>query len=335
MKKFVKYFLILAVLPAFVLSSCKKDDDPTDPTVSAYETLSTYMVDNGMDLPAMLTNWVIAPDLVSKDVNGIVDPTDFSIPDYHVVDIRSASDFAAGHIKGAVNSTLANILTTAAGLGTDKPILVVCATGQTASQAVIALRLSGYMDAVVMKFGMAYWNADFSGAWDNSIGNIADGNANWVYDASPAFSEYSNPGWTSTATSGADILKARIETMLAAGFAGVSASDVLADPAAAGQIINFWPEADYTTLGHFTTALQMQPIGIATGQVKNFDPSVPTLIYCYTGQTSAMVVSWLNVLGYDAKSVKFGVNALAHDALDAAGKPAWHAAHDYDYVTGK
>lgn len=51
------------------------------------------------------------------------------------MDIRSAVDFDNGHIKGAVNVPLANILTAAPNAGT-KPILVVCYTGQTAARAV-------------------------------------------------------------------------------------------------------------------------------------------------------------------------------------------------------
>ncbi|PLX02444.1 MAG: hypothetical protein C0595_10880, partial [Marinilabiliales bacterium] len=57
------------------------------------------------------------------------------------------------------------------------------------------------------------------------------------------------------------------------------------------------------------------------------------LVYCFTGQTSSYIAAWLQVLGYDAKSILFGVNKLQHTALDAAGKPAWHHSYDYEFVT--
>ncbi len=88
----------------------------------------------------------------------IVDTNDYTIPGYHVFDIRSAADFATGHVKGAMNVALTDVLTKAAEVGNSKPILVICYSGQTAGRAVMALRLSGYADAKVMKFGMSYWS---------------------------------------------------------------------------------------------------------------------------------------------------------------------------------
>ncbi|NQT97529.1 MAG: hypothetical protein HQ562_07290 [Candidatus Marinimicrobia bacterium] len=54
--------------------------------------------------------------------------------------------------------------------------------------------------------------------------------------------------------------------------------------------------------------------------------------YCWTGQTSALVTAWLTVLGYDAKSLKFGVNSMIYDDLAEAKK--WSASMNYDYETG-
>ena len=107
------------------------------------------MVDNDMDLPDILNGWIVgAPDLAG--VQSFIDT-------YDIIDIRGAQDFANGHIQGAVNSPLGNILTAAA--NTSKPILVVCYTGQSAGHAVVALRLSGYTDAKVLKFGMSGWRS--------------------------------------------------------------------------------------------------------------------------------------------------------------------------------
>ncbi len=123
------YFLIALIIPAFMLTGCK-DDNP-EPAKGNYETLVSYMASQNMDLPALLDSWVIAPTLVSD--GGIVDAdAGYTIPGYHVLDIRGAADFNAGHIKGSHNVALGDVVAKATELGKDKPVLVVCYSGQTA-----------------------------------------------------------------------------------------------------------------------------------------------------------------------------------------------------------
>jgi rhodanese-related sulfurtransferase len=57
-------------------------------------------------------------------------------------------------------------------------------------------------------------------------------------------------------------------------------------------------------------------------------------VYCWTGQTSGHLVPYLRILGYDAKSVKYGVNAMIYDELEGHN---WSDSNimEYDYVTGK
>jgi len=146
MKRFLNVFLLAVILPAFVITGCKDDDNPQPTEKGTYATLSQYMTDNGLDLPDLLTtpsNWVVAPALIDGK-GGIVDPGDYSIPGYYVLDIRNTEDFDNGHIKGSMHTSLDDIITKAKEVGTEKPILVVCYTGQTAARAVMALRLSGF-----------------------------------------------------------------------------------------------------------------------------------------------------------------------------------------------
>jgi len=138
MKKFISYFLLIAILPAFIITGCKDDPAPA-PEKGDFQTLKTYMVANDLDLPTVLyqpSKWVVAPALIAK--GGIVDPADHTIPGYFVFDIREADDFNAGHIKGAMNVALTDVLTKANEVGNGKPILIVCASGQTAGRAVVA-----------------------------------------------------------------------------------------------------------------------------------------------------------------------------------------------------
>jgi rhodanese-related sulfurtransferase len=336
MKKLINLAILLAFVPVLFLNSCKEDQPDV---VNAYTTLKTYMVTNNLDLPAMATGWIVDPKSTNQ-VGGIVDSVTGTIPGYTVYDIRSATDFATGHIKNATNVVLKDIITTVtnAAVAKDAKILVVCYTGQTAGQAVMALRLLGWSKAVVLKWGMAGWNATYKGPWVNNSGyevqangNIAVGNANWVTTAAPATGLFDEPVWTSTSTDGAAILKERVQAVLNAGFSTAAGADVLAAPASY-QIINYWSLADYTTFGHFAGAYDVPTIALAGDLVKAFDPSKEELVYCYTGQTSSIATFWLNVLGYKTKGIAFGANRLVYDQLKAASKTVYKGPKNWAVV---
>ncbi len=335
MKKIISYFLIVMLIPAFVLTGCK--DEKVEQ--GTFTDLSSYMIANGYDLPALLVGWVIDPKLTTED-GGIVDPTDYSIPGWTVFDIRSAESFDEAHIKGSVNVALKDVVTTANAINDNTTkILVVCYTGQTAGRAVMALRLSGFPNAKVSKFGFSAWsdNSDFD-SWSSvtNDGNIADGNSNWVTTSSQDLPTNGiDPGWNTTATDGEAILNERVAEMLVKSGWGVNSVDVL-DAPLNYSIYNFWTSEDYLLFGHFTDAFQYKPISFENLSAMN--PENNNIIYCYTGQTSSFIVAWLQVLGYNSQSVKFGVNSLKYTELSDATppRPHWHFPyHSYEYETTK
>lgn len=92
-------------------------------------------------------NYKISED----DAKALVDSND---TDVLFLSVRSAEDFAEGHIKDAVNIPWGKGMEQSFGeLPKDKKIIVYCYTGQTAGQTVAGLRLLGY-DAVSMNGGM-------------------------------------------------------------------------------------------------------------------------------------------------------------------------------------
>ena len=301
MKTLKKTLIWIAILPLVFVISCK-DDDPA-PANENYTLMTEYMVANDMDLDNILTSWIESAATVSASPSS-----------YHIMDIRAAADYAAGHIDGAVNSTLATIVADAANV-TD-PILVVCYTGQSAAHATVALRLSGHPDAKVLAFGMSGWTSDLSAPWEGGIGNIGVGNSNWTTDATADLTSHSVPEWTTTSTDPAEMLAERVAVMTNGGFKGIAAADVLADPAA--QFINnFWDQADVDHYGHIATAARIKPLTLANDEFKYYDPNKVVVTYCWTGQTSSMVTAYLTVLGFDAKSLKFGVNSMIYDNLES------------------
>ena len=81
--------------------------------------------------------------------------------DPYIISLRSAEDYAKGHVPGAVNMSVKTLFSAEnlASIPPDKDVVVVCYTGQTACQAVSALNMLGY-EAYGLLFGMSSWTTD-------------------------------------------------------------------------------------------------------------------------------------------------------------------------------
>jgi rhodanese-related sulfurtransferase len=322
---FFKSVIAIVTLSVFTFTSCIEEVE--QPKIDHFKVMVDYMKANNLDLNNMTDGWVI--DAAAINTAGAAN--------FHIIDIRSAADFTTkGRIQGAINSTLANVLTAAQ--GATKPIVVTCYTGQNAAVAVAALRLSGYPTARIMKWGMSSWNPVFD-SWTTNVSNQGKGHANWsttntvktpALFALPAFDATQ---FTAADTTGAAILAKRVSYMLSQGFRAVSAADVLANPNNF-FIVNYWTEADVNTYGHIKNSYRlMETLKLAGDGIKNLDPATTNVIYCWTGQTSALAASYLTVLGYDAKGLRFGCNNMINADLL---KNKWSATEikDFAYVTG-
>ncbi len=316
MKKLAFYFIALFIIPSLLFTGCKKDSEET---FNGQKELTTYLVAQNLDLNVILNGFVMAA------------PESGDVSAKYIIDIRTADEFAQGHIADAHRVNLPDILTEAA--KATKPILVVCKTGQTATFAVTLLRLSGYADAQALKWGMSGWNSALD-VWTPAIGSIAAGHANWTSDAAPTNLTYDSPKFTSTSTVAADILKERVALILTEGFKTVPAADVLDNP---GNyfINNYFSEADYTAFGHIKGAYRIQPMLLTDNTMNYLDGSKVVVPYCYTGQTSAAITAYLRVIGYNAKSMLFGMNKL-YNSSTAWTSNKWSAstAKNLPIVTG-
>lgn len=308
MKQLHKFLIGLFLIPALLLTSCDRGEDLTEGEVistPAFELLSNYMVQNSLDFNNILTNAEGEKFVVGAPAEADLDAF---LDKYYIMDIRSSSDFLTAHISGAHNVAFSDILTTAA--TTTKPILVVCYTGQTACYATALLRLYGFPRTRALKWGMSGWNSSTAGPWNNNVDNIAENSPNWSYATAPPNVTYDDPVISTTLTDGAAILKERVEAVVAEGFKGVNPGDVLNNPG--GYFINnYFSEADYTGFGHISSAYRILPLTLSDDTYKSLDPDANTIVtYCYTGQTSAVLTATLRVLGYNAASLKFGMNGL-------------------------
>ncbi|WP_170309953.1 rhodanese-like domain-containing protein [Seonamhaeicola maritimus] len=320
MKKIALLLIGLFLVPTLFLTSCDKGDEPGEGTVvqPSFDLMKDYMVTNGLDISKILKNsdnekFVAGPP---ADAGAALDAF---LAKYYIIDIRDAGTFSAGHIAGAKNVPFANILTEAPNAGS-KPILIVCFSGQTACYATALLRLYGYKHTQALKWGMSGWNpATAVGSWDKKIGaDEAENHANWTSNPAPNNMVFSDPKITTSGSTGEAILKKRVEDAVAAGFgaAVVSGTDVLNSPGSY-FINNYFSEGDYSAFGHIDGAYRILPLTLAGNEYKNLDPDATVVTYCYTGQTSAVMSACLRVLGYDAKSLTYGMNGLYNT------NPAW------------
>mgnify|MGYP003454439415 CR=1 FL=1 len=105
-----------------------------------------------------LSNPSVSPGrtiLASKFVGS---PPAYNLADYYIVDIRSAADYAKGHVLGAINVPFATIAKpeNLVSYPTDKPIMLICYTGHTASMSSSILNTLGF-NAWAMRNGMSAW----------------------------------------------------------------------------------------------------------------------------------------------------------------------------------
>ncbi len=234
---------------------------------------------------------------------------------YFVIDLRSHSAYVNGHINGAVNvapADLVSYMKKNVAAGTYEKIVLVCYSSHRASFSTMLLQLLGYKNVYAMKWGMSSWDAK-NNKWMNAISDKYASKLETKDNPKPAKS--SLPEIKTGKTLGYDILEARANSVLKRLDFMVKVDKLMENPAEY-YIINYWPEYNYQK-GHLPGAVQYTP-----KQSLSRDADLLTLpkdkkivVYCYTGQHAAMVVAYLQVLGYDAYTLTYGANSFMHSKL--------------------
>lgn len=328
-------FLLLSLLVAFLfITSCSKDDEETTPQVNESEVLVNYLES---------TNSPLGKDFVNTDMPTIMPAVDVftlnATGQVYIIDIRSAADFATGHIANAHNVALGDILTHIEGvdLSSYTKVAIVCYTGQTAGFAASLLRILGYDNVYSMKWGMCSWNEEFATKWNTAAANGNAFSTQFVSTSTAKGAQGNLPSLSTGKTTGQDILEARIDAVLEEGFsaAAVSNTAVFTD-LNNYYIVNYWPAVHYTDLGHIPGAMQYTPKETIklSADLKTLPTDKAVVVYCYTGQNSAFLTAYLRVLGYDAKSLLYGANGMIYDNLNDAGLTVWSESQimGYEYV---
>jgi len=331
MKKINQLFLLSFLFLAVFISSCEKNEET--PAINESEVLATYLESTESPLKKDYVNTDMPTIIAASEVKTLNETGQV-----YLIDIRSAADFATGHIKNSHNVAFADLLThiKTVTLANYTKVAIVCYTGQTAGYGASLLRLMGYDKVFSLKWGMASWNAAFAGKWNTAIGNGNAFASQFTATATAKNVAGTMPVLTTGKTTGQEILEARVAALLAEGFTPASVGNTTLFGNLTGYyIVNYWPADQYADPGHVPGAVQYTPkasIKLST-DLKTIPADKPVAVYCYTGQTSAFLTAYLRLLGYDAKSVLNGTNGMIYDKMVAKSMTTFSASQimGYDY----
>ena len=321
MRKYTKTLLLFFVSAMFLLGSCrdntstKSENEIADNTVIVVKTKAQKLADEvfkeGRVIRADKAPKVIKADDVYKSLGRNI----------LVIDLRGAKDFASGHITNAVNIKMSEVIDYAQARGFpmyDK-VVMICYTGQTASYSAAVLQMLGHDNIYVLEWGMCGWNKKFSKKW---IKNISDKGLEKLvttpYEKN-AISEL--PVIVNKKNSGSEILYTRAREILKEGFgsAAVNFSYTNAN-AKKAYVVCYQPEALYKK-GHIDHAVlynQDDSFNLSTDLL-----TLPTdktiIVYSNKAYQSAYITVYLKMLGYNARTLKFGANSFMNKSLKESG----------------
>lgn len=337
-------FLILLLiigLAVFAVGCSDDDDDDDPPAVDEFTVLTdagdvyytSYTTTGGMGVNVTIDQ--VFDWLTNSDTSD----------DPFLIDWRAAEDYQAAHIMGAVNWAIGDLDDHFDDLPQDQLIVNICYSGQNASYATATMNLLAQdpdyagIEAVNLKFAMCAvtTDTDFIPKTDRWMGQVESDE--WVnaLETTPhtLTTEYDFPMIDTGYSNLSEIIEARFDDALALGGGwGISADEVFSN-SDNYFVVNYWPEDRYLDPGHVPGAYYMAPGGDLQQSAKlKYLPTDQTIVvYCYTGQTSAQVVAYLRLLGYDAKSLLYGTNGFAYDEMVSRGWPNYHEpTNDYSAI---
>ena len=313
MKKFsiflIAFFLPLSLfLSGFTTSQVEKNDPPA--SSGENQTLVDFVAANRNFVNTDAAPALIPAAEVKKNLKN---------PKYHVIDIRTESWFEYGHVKEANNVQPAELLTYFEGSITPadfEKIVLICYSGQSAAYYTGLLRIAGYDNVYSMNWGMSSWRVDFAeNSWlKNTKSDFGD---KLETAANEKAAKGILPEINTGKTNGEEILRSRLEEAFATPYKEsiAKSSDVFANPD--DYYIIDYNKLDRYDKGHIPNAVHYQPNGsLASAQdLMTLPADKKIVVYGTTGQETAYVVAYLNILGYKTGNVAYGANGFMHDTL--------------------
>lgn len=318
----MKSLLLLTSLAMLGAAGCGDDDKSTGPTAAAEFDIIQAGVDayTGSDMPPTINAQELWENMNDGDASN--DPV--------IVSVRSEAHYALGHIQGAVNIPWREIAepNQLAKLSKNDDIVVYCYTGHTGGVATAALNAMGY-HATNLKFGMVGWTKNEAVRVAKPFSEATDANDYPVELTSNPVGTFALAAPDNTTSEdGTEVIRAAAESYLADTskpptiaakdvFENLNDGDTSNDP-----VILSVRSAQHYATGHIPGAINIPWREVA--RVENLI-GLPTdqqiVVYCYTGHTGAVATAALNMLGYDAVNMKFGMGAWTTDATVRVAAP--------------
>lgn len=310
--RFLKQLGLFFVV-VFVLFSCSENTN--EPSINEAEVLIKYLESSENPYGKYYVN---------TDLPSIVDAAtlkaDVEAGKAYVIDIRSANDFATGRIRGAKNVTETDVINHIKSIDVTKydKVVIVCYTGQSAGYYVTLARLLGFKNVFSLKFGMCSWHSDFAKRWRDVVANGNKYASQFETKANPKGPVGNLPVINTGKKTAKEIMEARMNTIISQKFSSATiTADEVFQNLSKYYIVNYWPESHYLDPGHIPGAIQYTPKSSlkTETELKTLPTNKTIVVYCYTGQTSAFLVAYLRLIGYDAKSLLFGANGMIYDKM--------------------
>jgi rhodanese-related sulfurtransferase len=246
--------------------------------------------------------------------------------DPFIISVRSAEDYAKGHIPGAVNIPFGDIAKsgTLNALPKDRQIVVYCYTGQSGSQATAMLGLLGF-NAVNLLHGMTSWTKDTEVAPKRFTDASRQ---DYEYETTPNEPDktYAFPATNNTVKEAAQAYTKPKNVKAEDLFLLLNDDDKSNDP----FVVSVRKPEDYAK-GHVPGALNI-PCDLWTikENLAVIPVDRPVVAYCYTGHSGSQATALLNIMGYDASNLLFGMCSWTKDA-EVTPNCFDNAKHSMDY----
>ena len=225
-----------------------------------------------------------------------------------VIDLRSAEDYAKGHVKGAINLPYGvDVAKALEKIPTDIPVYVYCYSGQTASQTMFLLRLAG-KQAVNVSGGFDKGISKAENAEEYLTTEAAEfGKETYAVDADikAAIEQYYKNVAKETEYAKNNMSPKTLKELMEQGSEEI-------------YVVDLRSAEDYAK-GHIEGAVNL-PYG--KGMQKEFDklPTDKTLVLqCYSGQTASQTMAALRIKGYNAYNLSGGMGAEGGSGWLGAG----------------
>jgi rhodanese-related sulfurtransferase len=301
-------FITLALLLALSLATPALAQEPTGDFGVIQRTADAWLSSVGKP--------VTSADALYENLND-GDATN----DPLVLSVRGADHYAQGHIAGAINIPWRNVAKaeSLAQLPTDKQIVDYCYTGHTGQVAQTVLGVLGY-DALNLKFGMMGWTKNDEVLATTRFGpDTLQRDYALETEVNEATDTYDFPVVDTGKEEVEDIIAAAGDAYLSSGAKPVMTADALFDVLNDGDesndpVVVSVRGPDHYALGHIPGAINIPWKQIAQPEnLAKLPPDKQIVVYCYTGHTGQVAATVLNMLGYDALNLKFGMMGWTED----------------------